>query len=348
VVRRTSVFRSLASVVGLGLLVSMVAVGPASAAPPGGNVKPLQIAATGLTGFGTFSISGGQTIPMTVVVSNTGKNTINDIHLNVGQDGDPTTAANGDANPPIALPTGVTASAVPSNPAIVCTPGAILSCDIGTLRARTSVSFNVVISTAEVASAIAQFGTKATVTGAEGGNDSGGNQDSFSIEGQLAVSAFSCESVTVYKPGADKTVTTCDLDDARNANGQSAIVILPSGRSVATVKENQGAACPFTTCLGDEVEADITGDTTSETVIWTVVIDLTAEGLSVPNPQKIVAWHKGDNASDPVQTFELSKKNACKTATQQLCGSASIATVDGHQILTITIQTGGNGKSRFT
>jgi hypothetical protein len=341
-VHRRSPRRILATALATAALIAVTAA-PAVGAPPTGTSKGITIVAQGLTGLGSFTISGGQVIPIQITVTNEGKSVVNDVNLAVGKDNSPTTAANGDSTPPINLPSAVTLSAVG------CDGGTLLTCEIGTLRARGgSATFDITVTTAEVAEALANIMTKATVTASEGGNDNGSNLDTFSIEGTLSVTPFSCESVTVYKPGADKTATTCAVDDARNANHQSALVILPSGLSVATVKENAGAACPFTTCLGDEVEADIDGDSTANTVKWTVTIDLTAAGVSVPNPQKIVAWHKGDNLSDPVQTFELSKKNACKTDAQQLCGAASIEIVDGHEILTITIQTGGNGKSRFT
>ena len=42
--------------------------------------------------------------------------------------------------------------------------------------------------------------------------------------------------------------------------------------------------------------------------------------------------------------IELTKKNACKTATQKNCGVAEIVVIDGIQILRVTIQTEGNGK----
>ena len=346
--RRYTTLRSLAALAGLGILATAIAA-PALAAPPTPNTKPLKVEATGLTGLGSFLISAGQTIPVTIVVSNTGKNTINDVHLTVGKDASPTTAENGDATAPVALPEGVTVAADGCTP-VPPTGGRLITCDIGTLRSKQIKSFNVTIATAEdfttedLPLADQPLRTKATVTGAEGGNDSGGNIDTKSIEGNITVTPFSCDSVSVYKPGNDKNVETCAVGDPRNTNHQSALVVLPTGLTTATVQENHGAC---SSCIGDEVEALITGDTIDNTIVWTIVIDLTAEGISVPNPQKLVVTHQGDLATDLLQTFELSKKNACKTASQKLCGTAFIETIDGHSILNVTIQTGGNGKTRI-
>jgi hypothetical protein len=307
-----------------------VAAAPALGAPAGG--KGIVIEAVGLTGFGAFTVSGGQSVPVQIKISNPTKATVNDVRLLVGQDANPTTAPNGDATPPIALPSGVTASATG------CTPGAILSCQLGTLRSGKSVTVNVTVQTDEVATAIPAFLTKATVLVAEGGNDNGSNQDSFSVEGTMSVLAFSCESVTVYKPGADKTVQTCGVTDTRNANGQSATVVIPSKLITATVGES-AAACPSVPglkCIGDVVTASIDGDTTSDVVTWTTSIKVTGS----VNTNKLVVYHYND-AGVLTDVIAL-KNNKCKTASSINCGVAALS----GGVLTITVQTGGNGAIR--
>lgn len=327
--------RLVASLLTILLLATQVA--SVAAAPPGGTSKGISVSAAGLDGLGSFMVSAGEAIPLTITVANDGKQTINDVRLRVGKDGDPTSAANGDANPPIDLPTGVTASAQG------CTGGALLVCEIGTLRARQSVTYEVLLSAVEHAGAIAEFGTKATVTVAEGGSDNGGNLDSFSIEGLLAILAFSCESTSVYRPsGSDKQVDTCGVLDERNTNGQSALVSLPSRLSTMTLRENADGFCPEVsglTCIGDEVEASIVGDGSGDTISWTIEVLLGDQRVTL---NKLVVYHYSDTDA-LVEAIPLTRKNACKTSTQQGCGSAEI--VDG--VLIITVQTEGNGKTRI-
>lgn len=321
--------RFIATALASAVLIA-VAAAPAMGAPAGG--KGITITATGLTGFGAFTVSGGQAVPVEITISNPTKATVNDVRLFVGKDASPTTAPNGDATAPVELPFGVTAAADG------CTPGSILSCQLGTLRAGRSVTVDVTLRTDEVATAIAPFLTKATVVVAEGGNDAGSNQDSFSLEGTMSVLAFSCETVTVYKPGADKTVQTCGVTDGRNANGQSATVVLPARLITATVSES-AAACPPVpglTCIGDVVTALIDGDTTSDVVTWTTSIAVSGN----VNLNKLVVYHY-DDAGALTDVIAL-KNNKCKNASSTNCGTASLS----GGVLTITVQTRGNGAIR--
>lgn len=303
---------------------------PAMGAPAGG--KGITLSAANLTGLGSIAVSGGQAVPFSITVTNTSNATRNDVHLLVGQDDNPTTAANGDTTMPVPLPDGVTAAAAG------CSSGAVLDCSIGSLRAKKSVTITVTLSTAEVTSAIPSFRTKAAAITSEGTNDNGSNQDSFSLEGTLAVGAFSCESVTVYKPGADKTASTCSVTDTRNGNGQSASVVLPSRLQTATVRELSLACPPVAglTCIGDVVEADIAGDTTSDVVRWTFSLAVSGS----VNLNKLVVYHYND-AGTLTEIIEL-RRNGCRNATAVGCGSATLS--DG--ILTITVQTAGNGRVR--
>lgn len=330
----TKIARPVVAFLTLALLATAAFAPLVSAAPKGGTSKGITVTAAGLTGLGDFTISAGQSVPLTITVANEGRQNINSVRLFVGQDGDPTTAENGDANPPINLPDRVTVAAP------TCSGGAQLLCEIGALRARTSVSFDVVISAAEDAAAV-DFATKATVKVAEGGNDAGSNLDTFSIEGSLTVLAFSCDLVAAYRPGNDKDVATpCALDDTRNANRQNAAVTLPAGLTTATLKENGNAPCPSVpglSCIGDEVEATVEGDDPDDVIVW--VIQLKGQSVTL---NKLVIYHYFDDETLDV-AIPLTKKNACKSASQTGCGAASMS----GDVLTITIQTKGNGKTRI-
>ncbi len=186
--------------------------------------------------------------------------------------------------------------------------------------------------------------TEAVVSVAESGNDNGSNLDSFSAQGEFTVEAFSCDAVSAYRPGSsDKEVSTCDLTDPNNTNGQSAKVKLPAGLSQVTLSENGGVTCPVLSglsCIGEEVEANITGDTTSDVITWTIEIQLNGQSV---NLNKLVVVHTSDEPEDVETQIALSKKNACKTASATNCGSASVS----GDVLTIVVQTPGNGKTRL-
>ncbi|MEX2184656.1 MAG: hypothetical protein WEC14_09435 [Chloroflexota bacterium] len=321
--------RFVASALTLMLLATQVA--SVAAAPPSGTSKGITVSAAGLTGLGSFTISAGQSVPLEITVKNDGKQSINSVRLLVGADGDPTTAANGDANPPIDLPAGVTVAATD------CSGGAQLVCDIGTLRAREARTFQVVISASASAGAL-DFDTKATVKVAEGGNDNGSNLDSFSIEGTLDVLEFSCDLVAAYRPGSSNKVveTPCDLDAA---NPQKSKITLPTSLTTAQLQKNANVTCPTVPglgCIGEEVQATITGETRGHVIVWEIQI----KGVSV-NLNKLVVYHYFNDGT--FETIPLTKKNACKSAGATGCGAASMS----GDVLTITIQTQGNGRTRI-
>ena len=325
--------RLITAVLGASLLVTQVA--SVAAAPPGGSSRSVAVSAAGQQGLGTFIISAGESIPLDVTVSNNGKQTLNNVRLLVGRDDDPTTAANGDANPPAALPSGVTAVADG------CAAGSVLTCEIGSLRSKQAATIRVTFVLAEGAPA-SVVGTKATVKVAEGGNDAGGNLDSFSIEGGLTVVPFSCARVAVFRPsGTSKEVATCAVTDARNALGQSARVVLPRADvTTMDLKVNAGVACPNVPgvkCVGNEIEADVTGDTNKDVLPWSSQVKLAGQNV---NLNKIVVRHIDDDGK--VTTFSL-KDNACSAAKKTYCGTASVS----GGILTVEFRTPGNGKIRI-
>jgi hypothetical protein len=304
-----------------------------------------------------ITISGGETIPFVLTVKNPGPQVLNNVLLNLGQDDRPSIV---EANPqhaivptqPTDLPSGVIVSAAGADAATAhCNAGgSLLSCAIGTLAARQALNINVTISTTE-STAAAVVPLKAVVTVAEIGNDQGANVDTFAAEGGLTVIAFSCDSIAAYRGiGQNKTVSTCGLDRADNANFQSASVTIPSRLTQVTLSEGEGPACPVGfTCYGETISADIAGDSPSDVISWTIQVNLTENALPKPNLQQLVVIHFTDEGVEsPVGGISLDKKNACKSASSINCGSASLTTAaDGDLILNVNVQTDGNGNLRL-
>ncbi|MEW6223367.1 MAG: hypothetical protein AB1627_01930 [Chloroflexota bacterium] len=332
-------FRRLgAGLVAASLLALALSV-PATAAPSGGTSKSVSVFGVAEGVLASFTISAGESAPISVRITNNGKQTLNNVRLLLGQDDNPLPAPNGDATPPTTFPTGVTIATSTAG----CTGGAILDCSLGTLGARTSVTVSAVVNTTEDTPAAPTFLTEGVVSVAESGNDNGSNIDTFSAQGTITILGFSCESVSAYRPGnSSKEVSTCALGDEDNANGQSAKVKLPANLAVVTLSENAGAACPVVgtlDCIGQEVEANVQGDTTGDVITWTIQIQLNGQNVTL---NKLVVVHTADDGTTTTE-ISLARKNACKTAGSTNCGSASVS----GDVLTITVQTPGNGKTRL-
>jgi hypothetical protein len=320
--------------------------GPAATALAG-NTRSVTVGSPTDGQLPSVTVSAGESFIFALKVANTGRQTLNNVLLVVGQDGlplidekDPQTAVV--PQTPIDLPANVTVT----DGAGACTGGATLRCQIGTMGARTSVTVTVTISSTRAAAA-AVIPTKAVVTVAEIGNDNGSNVDTFAAEGSLNLLAFSCDSISAFRTNnQSKIVSTCAVTDPLETNGQSASITLPSHLSAIGLNDAVAQACPpqLATCYSNAaVEANIDGDTSGDTIAWVVDVKLAA-GTSV-NVLKIVVYHEDDAGT--VTLIELTKKNACKTATQTNCGAAQIIQVAGVDILRVTFQTAGNGKARW-
>jgi hypothetical protein len=329
--------------VGAGLvaasLLALAASVPATAAPPEGSSKSVSVFGVAEGVLASFTISAGESAPISVTITNRGKQTLNNVRLLLGQDDNPLPAPNGDATPPTSFPTGVTIATTTAG----CSGGTILDCALGTLGARKSVTVNATVNTTEDTPAAPTFMTEGVVSVAESGNDNGSNIDTFSAQGTMTILGFDCDAVSAYRPGnSSKEVSTCALGDEDNTNGQSATVKLPANLAVVTLSENDGATCPVVgtlTCIGDEVEANVEGDTTGDVIRWTIQIQLNGQSV---NLNKLVVVHTSDDGLTTTE-ISLAKKNACKTAGSTNCGSASVS----GDVLTITVQTPGNGKTRL-
>jgi hypothetical protein len=343
--RRSRTNRWLTFAAGLAILTLSGSAATALA----GNTRSVTVGSPTDGQLPSVTLSAGESIIFPIRVTNTGRQTLNNVLLVVGQDGlplvdekDPQTAVV--PQRPIDLPTNVTITDGGTG-GNLCTGGATLSCQIGTLGARKSFDITVTITSTRAAAA-AIVPTKAVVTVAEIGNDQGSNVDTFAAEGSLNLLAFSCDSISAFRTNnQSKVVSTCAVTDPLETSGQSAIITLPARLSAIGLNDNLAQACPaaLATCYGNAaVEAQIDADTTSDTIAWVIDVKL-APGANV-NVLKVVVYHEDDAGN--VTLIPLTKKDACKTATQTNCGAAQIIDVEGTSILRVTFQTAGNGKAR--
>lgn len=345
--RRSVANRWFALATGLATVLALAG----SAVPAmAGNTRSVTVGSADDGLLPSVTVSAGESIIFPLSIKNTGRQTLNNVMLAVGQDGwsevekIPQTAVV--PQQPTDLPPGVTITDNGTGGAGVCTGGAKLSCTVGTLGARASFDITVTISSTETAAA-ATIPTKAVVTVAEIGNDQGSNTDTFAAEGSLNLLAFSCDSISAYRThGQSKVVSTCAVTDPDNLNGQSATITLPAHLSAIGLNDALAQACPalLVTCYSNAaVEANIEGDSSGDTLTWILDLKLAA-GTNV-NVLKVVVYHEDDLGD--VTLIPLTKKNACKTANQTDCGVAEIVVIDGFEVLRVTIQTAGNGKVQW-
>jgi len=217
-VKSHSMKRIGAGIVATSLLLA-VAVAPAVAAPPGGSSNNVSVVGTAEGVLASFTISAGESAPISVKITNNGKQTLNNVRLLLGQDDNPLSAPNGDATPPTVFPAGIAVTTSTAG----CTGGAILDCALGTLSSRKSVTVNAIVTTTEATAATGQFLTEGIVSVAESGNDNGSNIDTFSAQGTMEILGFSCDAVTAYRPGnSNKDVSTCAIGDTDNGTAVGA------------------------------------------------------------------------------------------------------------------------------
>lgn len=344
--RRSVANRWFALATGLATVLALAG----SAVPAmAGNTRVVTVGSAADGQLPSVTVSAGESIIFPLTIKNTGRQTLNNVMLAVGQDGWTEVEANPETavvpQQPIDLPAGVTISDNGTGGGR-CTGGAKLSCTVGTLAARASFEITVTVSSTRAAAA-AVIPTKAVVTVAEIGNDQGANMDTFAAEGSLNLLAFSCDRISAYRTnGQSKVVSTCAVTDPENLNGQSATITLPSRLSAISLNDALAQACPalLSTCYSNAaVEANIDGDATSDTLTW--ILDLRLAAGAKVNPDKVVVYHEDD--AGVATLIPLTKKDACKSAGQTNCGVAQIVEIDGIQVLRVTVQTGGNGKVQW-
>jgi hypothetical protein len=356
--RRTNLKRWTALATSLATILVLAGSAPAFA----GNTRVVTVGSAADGQLPSVTVSAGESVIFPLTVKNTGRQTLNNVLLVVGKDGWDQVEANPQTTfvpqTPIGLPPGVTISDSGTGGTTAtgdpkCVGGQTLTCTIGSLAARASFPITVTISSTETAvTAAVVIPTKAVVTVAEIGNDHGDNIDTFAAEGVLTLLPFSCDNTSAFRThDQSKVVSTCAVTDPLDANGQSASIGLPANVSAISLNDNVGQQCPaaLVTCYGPTaVEADITGDSTSDTIKWVIDVEL-ATGTNV-NVYKVVVYHESDPAAGQtvgdITLIPLTKKNACKNDTQTNCGFAEIVVEDGITILRVTFQTAGNGKAR--
>jgi hypothetical protein len=350
--RRTTFTRWTALAASLATILVLAGSAPAFA----GNTRLVTVGSAADGQLPSVTVSAGESVVFPLTVRNTGRQTLNNVLLVVGKDGLPGVVENDPSSSvvpqaPVDFPTNVsitdsgTGGTNSGTGQPICTSGLTLRCAIGTLAGRGSFAITVTISATQAAAA-AVIPTKAVVTVAEIGNDQGSNTDTFAAEGSLNLLAFSCDSIAAYRANQSKVVSTCAVTDPRETNGQSATITLPAHANGIALNDALAGACPaqLTTCYSNAtVEANIDLDTTGDTILWVVDVELAA-GSNV-NVLKIVVYHEDDDGN--VTLIPLTKKNACKTVTQTNCGAAEIVQEGGLQILRVSFQTAGNGKGRF-
>jgi hypothetical protein len=350
--RRTNLKRWTALATSLATILVLAGSAPAFA----GNTRLVTIGSAADGQLPSLTVSAGESVVFPLTIKNTGKQTLNNVLLVVGRDGQPTIVENDPSSAvvpqaPVDLPPNVTitdsgtggTNSATGQP--ICTPGLTLRCTIGTLNSRGTFAITVTISSTQAAVA-ALVPTKAVVTVAEIGNDHGSNIDTFAAEGSLNLLAFSCDNISAYRTNQSKVVSTCAVTDPRDTNGQSATITLPARLNGIALNDALTEACPaqLATCYSTAtVQANIDLDDAGDTILWSVDVELAA-GSNV-NLLKIVVYHEDDLGN--VTLIPLTKKNVCKNLTQTDCGTAVIVQEGGLQILRVTFQTAGNGKGRF-
>jgi len=289
-------------------------------------------------------VSGGEATSFVVTVVNAGKQTINHVQTVIGVDDNPAVEANPQAGltptVPVAFPSGTTATATGCTGG---TGGAPLSCDLGNMKKGDAWTTTVVLSSTSSVSA-ATYPIKAVTFAKEGGSDSGANKDTFAAEGSVTFLPFSCDSVTAYRAVGSRIVTTPCV--VAGAEKQQSSIVLPNGLTTITLSEGpDGTACPagpYAICIGDPVNAQIVGDSTSDVVTWTVTYNV--KNIKVRLDKLRVLHFNDAGVLDPAGGFSL-KNNACASGGSINCGTAVLSA--DCRTLTITFQTAGNGKTRL-
>ena len=214
------------------------------------------------------------------------------------------------------------------------------TCSFGNLAKNATKTFTVVFNATTA-------GSPAPVAGIsfnESTNPNGGNTHQETAEDLgFTVGAASCDLISTYVRGnGAKSVETCGLADTNNGNHQSSKVAFPSSLTTITLSETAGA-CPFDSCVGDLVTADIVGDSTSDVITWTIVIDLAGINKTDVQLNKLIVSHYNDaGVETPAGGIANTKKNACKPGGVNCIESATI--VDN--VLTVIYRSSGNGGTR--
>lgn len=338
--------RSMATATAAGLIALGTLSGPASAA----DNRLIFIGSPGTEGVldPTTTVPGGLTA-IDVTVGNTGGQTINSIRL-LGGDAADAAPVNPlfPAPPPPSLPAG--AKYVASFPSCGIPEGGAttLTCDIGTIRKRSSVTYRIIIQTPAAA------GSYSTWLGAyvAEGNATGSNQDNFYAVGTITSSAASCSPSSNSSSNYFLPAALIDLDSAACGNsGQHIDAGIKSGQALAAngqgafaqivVEDSATATCPGAVkgCFGNTVFVQA------------------LDGLAVPGGLEwTVTWYGTRSLAGVIHYLDgggfdlipFTKKFQCGTKLTSNCWVTTSASSGSADPLwfSATFITTGNGKSQ--
>ena len=208
----------------------------------------------------------------------------------------------------------------------------LLTCTVKSLRAGADLDISVVLRAPTDGDGVQVY---AAIKAAENTNDGGANEDTFEATGtEPFTGGSSCDLVATFYAPSSRSAATCALGTAGNTNAQQSAVRYVSANNlpVQIAEETTGSeTCDATTRkspVGADVRADIDGEGATETVQWTVVIDLKAIGKGNVKATDLVICHWNDtgDATPAVITNATKSKQG---------------------ILTVTFTTQGNGKARI-
>lgn len=208
----------------------------------------------------------------------------------------------------------------------------LLTCTFKSLRAGSDVGISVVLRAPTSGAGVTVY---AAIKAAENTNDGGANEDTFEATGtELFAAGSSCDLVATFYAPSSRDATTCALGAPGDTNAQQSSVRYVNAKNlpVKIREETTGTeTCGGTTRkspVGADVRADIDGDEATDTVRWTVVIDLKAIGKGNVKTSDLVICHWNDTGSFTPAVITSASKSK-------------------QGILTVTFTTQGNGKARI-
>jgi hypothetical protein len=283
----------------------------------------------------------------TVIVRNDGGQTLNHVKIAGGD------AADGKTYNPLfpkpsgdSLPDTLTFQAViPLSAGVTCDPNGTTSfeCSIGTLNARKSVSFLVIIN---APAALGSTGWWLTSSWNEGWSNTGTNADYTFATGSVVVSDANCtngsanyflgtENVGLANGGSDCHGLSASVGSGKTLGGNGGFASLLIDSDANT------PACPDTyTCYGNTVSVSVIGgDPVPGGVQWTIT------WFGIKSLGGVIHYRDSYATDGKFDPIALTKKNQCSATKKTDCW-VSILTSKGNTdlFITVTFITANNGK----
>jgi hypothetical protein len=284
----------------------------------------------------------------TVIVRNDGGQTLNHVKIAGGD------AADGKTYNPLfpkpsgdSLPSNLTFEAViPLSNGVTCDPNTAdtFECSIGTLNARKSVSFLVIIN---APADLGSTGWWLTTSWNEGWSNTGTNADYTFALGNVVVGEATCANGTAnYFLGTENV----GLGDGSDTNCHGLNASVGSGRqlggnggfaSLLIDTDANTPACPSTyTCFGNTVSVNVIGgDPVPGGVQWTIT------WFGIKSLGGVIHYLDSYGTDGKFVPIALTKKNQCSTSKPNDCW-VSVLTSKGNTdpFITVTFITATNGK----